>query len=164
MRTTPRSLVLLSLLAALLVAAGTSKGTADGRTDAELKKLRGAWKVVSVVKSGEELEPVVRLGLEFTFDGGTLTVTSEDQSFATQVKSFRIDPSCNPMLMDLADSAKALREREQVVEAIYRIQGKTLTWCCNLEDDRPAKGNRPTALESKAGSNALLFTLKRAGD
>ena len=39
---------------------------------------------------------------------------------------------------------------------MYTLDGDSLLWCVNVEDDHPVKGRRPTAVESKPDSSAIV--------
>jgi uncharacterized protein (TIGR03067 family) len=131
---------------------------------AETKKLQGRWKVESFRKGGDELEAVAKLGLEFEFKDDKLTVRALDKGFTPQVRVFRLDVSTTPKLLDLAESAKDFGNVEKVIEGLYALDGDILKWCFNMEGDQPAKGNRPLALESKAGTSTVLIALRRVKD
>ena len=69
--------------------------------------------------------------------------------------------SSNPKLLDFAETEKAFDEHRDVVEGVYTLDGDAFTWCFNLDGDKPAKANRPPAVESKADSSAVLLKMER---
>ncbi len=128
----------------------------------QLAKLQGTWKVVSLEKRGESVAEIVKLQLQFTFQDQSLTVTAAAApGFTPQQRIVRIGAAATPKLLDLAESDKAFDEHRDVIEGVYSLDGDSLQWCFNLDGDRPAKANRPAALESKADSNAVLLKLER---
>ncbi len=66
---------------------------------------------------------------------------------------YTADPAASPARLDLADG-------EDMVEAIYKVAGDTLTLCFSSSraDDRPAR------FESANGSRLVLMTFKRVKD
>jgi uncharacterized protein (TIGR03067 family) len=65
-------------------------------------------------------------------------------------RRYAVDPTTTPGHLDLITE-------EETVEAIFRVEGDTLTICyCNTSNDRP---NR---FESPAGTNLILMTFRRA--
>jgi len=157
MRIGPASLVLVGVLAGA-AADGPEKQAAVAR---ELKLLEGTWKVVSIVQGGKE-QPEDTLGETLSFRGGKLTERGNQGEDEGEPRQFRLDPTCDPKVIDFDEANKDFRDADEVVEGVYRLDGDTLTICVNWESGRGAvKGNRPTALESKEGSPARLITLKR---
>jgi len=127
----------------------------------ELKLLEGTWKVVSIVQAGKE-QPEDTLGETMTFKGGKLTERGNQEDDEDESRQFRLDPTCDPKVIDFDEANKDFRDADEVVEGVYRLDGDTLTICINWESGRGAvKGNRPTALESKEGTSARLITFKR---
>jgi uncharacterized protein (TIGR03067 family) len=149
----------------VLLAAGAVR--ADENADrakankAELEKLQGKWKVMSLTVRGQEVDGFTQLGVTFNFKDDALAVTGEAPGFATQNRLFRIDANASPKLLDFAETAKAFDEHKEVVEGVYTLDGDTLQWCFNLDGNQPAKANRPAAVDSKAESSAALIKLER---
>jgi uncharacterized protein (TIGR03067 family) len=153
MRVGSASLVLVCVLSGV----ATDDATKRAAAEKELKLLEGTWKVVSIVQGGKE-QPEDTLGETMTFKGGKLS--GEDNE--PETVQFRLDPTCDPKVIDIDDSGKNFEDADNVVEAVYRLDGDTLTICLNWESGQGAvKGNRPAALESKEGTPGRLITLKR---
>ena len=68
--------------------------------------------------------------------------------------SIKIDASTTPTCIDLKVEAGSLKG--DVLEGVYERKGEELKICLYL-----GKGNRPLEFETKAGSNRVLFILKR---
>jgi uncharacterized protein (TIGR03067 family) len=157
----------IRLLSAVVIifAAGTLR--ADDAAEsakankAELEKLHGKWKVVSVVDHGQEDETFTQRGVVFAFENDSLTITRESKSSATEKGSIRLDSSTNPKLLDFVKTSNGPDGHNRVMEGVYTLDGDTLLWCFNLDGNRPAKANRPAAVESKAETSAVLFKFKR---
>ena len=97
-----------------------------------------------------------------TFKDGKLTERGRQEDDEDEPRQFRLDPTCDPKVIDFDAANKEFRDADEVVEGVYRIDGDTLMICINWESGRGAvKGNRPTALESKGGTSARLIRLKR---
>ena len=127
----------------------------------ELTLLEGTWKVILIVQGGKEL-PEETLGETMTFKGGKLTERGSGADDEDEPRQFRLDPTCDPKVIDFDEANKDFRDADEVVEGMYRLDGDALVICINWESGRGAvKGNRPTAVESKDGTTARLITLKR---
>ena len=156
MRTGAIGLVLVGVLAGAAADDPKKRAVAE-----ELKRLEGTWEVVSVVQGGKE-QPEGARGEIMTFRGGKLTERKGPEEDESRPLHFRLDPTCDPRLIDFDESGKNFTDPDEVVECVYRLDADTLTICLNWESGRGAvKGNRPTAVESKEGSSARLITLKR---
>jgi uncharacterized protein (TIGR03067 family) len=157
----------LLLTVMIVLAAGTAR--ADDAAEntkankAELEKLRGKWKLVSVVDHGQEDETLTKRGAVFAFENDSLTITGESKP-ATEKYTIRLDSNTNPKLLDVVKAPKGPDGQNRVVEGVYTLDGDILLWCFNLDGNRPAKANRPAAVESKADTSAVLFKFKRIRD
>jgi uncharacterized protein (TIGR03067 family) len=155
------------LFSAMIVLLAAGAGRADDNADrakankAELEKLQGKWKVLSLVVRGQEVEDFARIGIVFAFKDDALAVTGDSPGFTTQNRVLRLDANATPKLLDFAESAKAFDEHKEVVEGVYTLDGDTLMLCFNLDGNEPAKANRPAAVESKVESSAALIKLER---
>jgi uncharacterized protein (TIGR03067 family) len=154
-------LAMVALAAAVAVRANDSAERSSA-TKADLEKLQGRWKVVSLLIRGQEIEDFVKLGIIFDFKDEKLAVSGNSPFFATQNRILRVDANTTPKLLDFAETAKAFEEHKDVVEGVYTLDGDTMTWCFNLDGEQPAKANRPAAVESKPDSAAALIKLERA--
>ena len=157
-----RMLQAVGVLVALLIAAFSATRAADeDALKAGLKALEGKWEVTSCLKDGEELDAVIKLGVKFEFKDDNLEVTGIDPNFTPQKRFIKLDVSTNPKLMDVAEKAEELKDGTKLLEGLYSLDGETLKFCFQMDGDQPAKGKRPGALESKAGSGVILLTLKK---
>ncbi|HEV3417697.1 MAG TPA: TIGR03067 domain-containing protein [Pirellulales bacterium] len=156
----------LSTFMLLIAGAALADENADRAkvNKAELDKLQGRWKVVSLVLRGQDQDEVVKLGLVFTFKDDALTVTADANDFTTQNKLLRLEANATPKLLDVAETAKQFEEHKEVVEGVYTLDGDTMQWCFNLDGDQPAKANRPAAVESKPDSSTMLIKLERVNN
>ncbi len=161
MRTTCRWTALLALLCSTAAAIADEAADRATANKAELAKLQGQWRVVSLLVRGEEKDEVVKQGLMFDFKDDALTVTATDANFAVQHRLLRLETNATPKGLDFAETAKAFDEHKDVVEGVYTLDGDKLQWCFNLDGDQPAKGRRPAAVESRADSSAALIKLER---
>lgn len=154
------SLVVFGLAAPLF----NLRAADDDAVKKGLKELEGKWKVTSCQKDGDDLDAILKLGVQFKFKDDALEVTGDDPNFTPQQRVIKIDATTNPKLMDVADKAEEFKKGEKVIEGLYSLEGDTLKWCFIMDGDQPAKGKRPGALESKAGNGVLLLTLKKVKD
>jgi uncharacterized protein (TIGR03067 family) len=156
-----RTLQVVGVLVALVALFSASRAADDDALKAGLKALEGKWEVMSCLKEGEELEAVVKLGIKFEFKDTNLEIMGSSPDFTPQKRFIKLDVSTTPKLLDVAEKAEELKDGSKLVEGLYAIDGDTLKFGIQLDGDGPAKGKRPGALESKAGSGTLLFTLKK---
>jgi uncharacterized protein (TIGR03067 family) len=153
--------VAVGLFLAAGLAPASDKPARPADSDKEAKKFRGSWKVVGLMIGGEQFTDDEISGLRFVFKDGVVKSALLKDFDAAEFMSFRVDGTTTPKLLDLADWEKGFEGADEVVECVYTLDGDTLKLCFNLQRDRPARGDRPTALESKEGSNSVLITLKR---
>jgi RNA polymerase sigma factor (sigma-70 family) len=120
---------------------------ADPRSD--LERLQGDWQVVAVERDGRVLPkdrfPFTRLKIRDDF------ILHEGEVHNQEV-SFRLHPEQQPKAIDMQSTGYHSKE---IYNAIYALEGDTLTIC------RPDNDARPTEFASKPGSNILLYTAKR---
>ncbi len=146
------------LLSAVIILTAASGRADDAANKVELEKLHGRWKLISVLDRGKDDDRLTKRGGVFAFEKDSVTLSGEANN-TTEKYRIRLDSSTNPKPLDFVKSSKDGHER--VVEGVYMLDGDTLTWCFNLDGERPAKAKRPAAVESKADSSAVLFKLKR---
>lgn len=121
----------------------------------ELKKLDGKWKGVKlVVNEAEQTDPEV--------DGAAVVLEFKGRKILFQDKDLLeiadLDPATDPKCLDL----KALRDlggisKGTVYEAVYKLDGDTLTIALNVNDSK----SRPSKFESPKDSNVAVVTLKK---
>jgi uncharacterized protein (TIGR03067 family) len=123
----------------------------SGAAGAELRKLRGTWKLTALELNGEKQEPG---------DGGTVIIRGDRLSTADG-DQFRltVDPAADPKVIDLTRLTGD--DKGQVLEGIYTLRGETLKLC--LYGGGGAK-SRPTEFEAKPGSERVLAVLQRQKD
>jgi RNA polymerase sigma factor (sigma-70 family) len=119
---------------------------AEGRPD--LDKLQGDWQVVAVEQDGQvlpkDLFPFTSLRIRDD------TILHEGGPHRPEKMHFRLYPE-QPGAIDMASEGY----HGGIFNAIYSLDGDTLTIC------RPEEGQRPAEFASKPGSNVLLYTAKR---
>jgi uncharacterized protein (TIGR03067 family) len=115
----------------------------------ELDGLQGEWQVIAVERDGRVLPkdafPFTRLEIRDQI------MLHEGGAHKKEV-SFRLHPEQQPKAMDMQATGYHSEER---YNAIYALEGDTLTIC------RPDDDARPTEFASKPGSRTLLYTAKR---
>lgn len=156
-----RRLHVIAVLALLFSWVSLSHAADDEALKAGLKALEGKWEVTACQKDGEDLDIILKLGIKFEFKDTNLEVTGSDPNFTAQKRFIKLDVSTTPKLMDVAEKEEEIKDGSKLLEGLYSVDGETLKWCFQMDGDQPAKGKRPGALESKAGSGVLLLTLKK---
>jgi uncharacterized protein (TIGR03067 family) len=123
----------------------------DDAVKKELAKMEGVWQVVS----GEE-EYLVQ-NLKWEIKGNRLTFKGiEPLTDKAGKVTIAIDASTTPKCIDLKVQAGSLKGT--VVEGIYGWTGDRLKLCLYVAS---GNRNRPLQFKTKAGSNRVLFVLKR---
>jgi RNA polymerase sigma factor (sigma-70 family) len=120
---------------------------AEVRSD--LDRLHGDWQVVAVEQDGRVLPKD-----QFPFTSLIIrhdTIVHEGGPHQLLKVRFRLHPEQQPNAMDMASEGY----HGGIYNAIYALDGDTLTIC------RPDEGQRPAEFASKPGSNILLYTAKR---
>lgn len=139
-----RATRLLPFAVPFLAVAFVTAGDA-GKGSKDLKKLEGAWTIVSVQEKGEkEQRPV---GDTAVFKGNKVIFSIGDEK---ETAKFKIDSTKKPGWFDITTGPyKGV--------GIYKLEGNTLKVCLNQSGKE-----RPTAFKSEKDSpNERLFVLKR---
>lgn len=73
--------------------------------------------------------------------------------------SFKVDPACNPKLLDITVLSEEVASREKTRKGIYRIDGDTMVWCWNW---RPKMGSneRPPSFDTQKGGVTALHYIR----
>lgn len=150
--------IILVILGSLCLTPVMADEKADAARKQELKRLEGVWTVTEARHGGEVVEQSEKE--EFEFKGGKLIVRKGERAPITLI--LRIDLSTDPKCIDWTTDPKSKFEDDKFAEGIYKLDGDKLTVCYNVNDNRFAKGNRPTKLESTEKSDAMLIIFERA--
>jgi RNA polymerase sigma factor (sigma-70 family) len=115
----------------------------------DLNLLQGDWQVVAVQDDGLVLPkdrfPFTRLSIQDE------TVMGEGGVHSLKM-SFRLHPEQQPKAIDMQSKGY----HNEIYNAIYALDGDTLTICRPYHDD-----DRPVEFASKPGSRILLYTARR---
>ncbi|MFN0016709.1 MAG: TIGR03067 domain-containing protein [Pirellulaceae bacterium] len=154
-------LQVLGVLVAVTALFSVSRAADDEALKAGLKALEGKWEVTACQKDGEEQGDVVKIGIKLEFKDTNMEITGSDPNFTAQKRFIKLDVTTTPKIMDVAEKAEELKDGTKLLEGLYSVDGDTFKFCFQMDGDQPAKGKRPSALESKAGSGVLLLTFKK---
>jgi RNA polymerase sigma factor (sigma-70 family) len=114
----------------------------------DLERLQGVWQVIAVTFDGQVLPqerfPFTRLRIQGD------TIVHEGPVHNLEV-TFRLYPEQNPKAIDM----KSQGYHTETYNAIYALEGDTLTVC------RPDDDERPTEFASKPDSKMILYTARR---
>jgi uncharacterized protein (TIGR03067 family) len=114
----------------------------------------GDWVYVKIVTAGGDgPDPPEGLTMTFTADGMTAVHSGIEKPRFTPYKA---DPKKDPPEIDFLPART--NPDAPGGYGIYRIEGDTLTLCLPYGDNTI----RPTAFESRAGTEVAIITLKRA--
>lgn len=153
---------MIRTLGLLLLAGGLATARAEEPKKAEEKdpvkieqaKLQGTWVVESAERDGEALDRIVGNKLVIK-DNGFAVITKNGEFKGT----FTVDPSKKPKQLDMNHDEGGLRDKKW--EAIYKLDGDTLTYCYAEAD---SEKERPDAFETRKDSRRLLIVLKRKAE
>lgn len=111
----------------------------------------GSWSLETVTLGGQALPlpDSEKKTITFTADGKVIRETAgktEDGGTIT------VDLKKTPHEIDVVEAA----QKGQTGKGIFKVEGDTITICMTIGD-----GERPTKFESPAGSQNILFTMKR---
>jgi uncharacterized protein (TIGR03067 family) len=129
----------------------------EGAPKKELVKMQGAWRLVRGEENGEPVSDYAVKNLELVVKGDQFTFTGVAPLTGKAGRlTGTIDASTTPKCIDLKVEAGSLKGT--VLEGIYEWKGDELKLCLFW-----ASGERirPLEFETKAGSNRVLFVLKR---
>jgi uncharacterized protein (TIGR03067 family) len=94
-------------------------------------------------------------GLRFTFaEDGKVTVQNDKSD--PETGTYKIDGKKDPAEIDLL---MEVEKNKPATLGLYKVDGDTLTLC--FQFTLGDKAERPTKIESAAGSNIMLMTFKR---
>jgi len=137
-------------LGLLAIAALVGVAAAAEKADADLEKIQGSWKLMSLEIQGKTI-PAPEGGGTFIFGKDNKLVIKEKDK-ADKEGTFKIDASKDPKELDLIG---ATAKEKETMRTIYQLDGDTLKLAFSAEGP---KGGRPTAFDSK---KAAIMILKR---
>jgi uncharacterized protein (TIGR03067 family) len=141
-RTSMRQTLLGVCTIFFLVAADDAKQD----TQKELERLKGTWRVVSMIQNGKVNEKGPEHSI--TFDGNNVTIKEPNGESKGTCK---IDPTKDPKQIDLIPDDNP----DKKLQAIYQLKADELKLCIARDVERP------TRFESKEGSRHRYVVLKR---
>jgi uncharacterized protein (TIGR03067 family) len=136
---------LLLSMAFLVTAAGV--GVADD-AEKDLKKLVGTWEEVSHVADGKKMTADELKGTTVVIDASGKWEALKDGTVFLK-GTLKLDPAKKPKAADYAIDGS-----DMVAKGIYEVDGDTWKHCFAVKE-------RPTAFESKEGSEVHYVVLKR---
>jgi uncharacterized protein (TIGR03067 family) len=138
----------LSMLIAVLALAATAQNDAGKK---ELDKLQGAWSVVRLEYSGEEIKSKIR----FVLKGDQAVVEADDNIKKEYARiKFKLDPSTMPRIVDVSVADGI--QKGTVLEGIYELKADEWKLCIKVIGKE-----RPSEFSAPAGSSNCLVVLKR---
>ncbi len=117
----------------------------------ERERLQGMWQVMSGQEGGKAFPAADIKGSRVTVAGDTMTVQSKEDR---RVMRFKLEPSRKPKGMELMTIEG--KDKGQTSHGIYQLEGDTLKIAF-----APTGKPRPAEFSSKAGTEQMLFVMKR---
>jgi uncharacterized protein (TIGR03067 family) len=127
---------------------------APGTKDAPKKdppSIVGEWVGETGLRGGKPDNPPPGTTITFAKDGRVIMKEGKDDR--AMEGTYTADPKKDPAEIDIVPPAT---EKGPTIQAIYKIEGDTLTLCFSMG------GERPKTFDSPAGSQIMLVTCKRA--
>jgi uncharacterized protein (TIGR03067 family) len=141
--------MLAPLAAVLLLVPAADPPKLSEAAQKELKKLEGKWQIQMEARSDGERDRSGDSDAVVEFKGHKIVAEGKDFGEVAA-----LDPSTDPKCLDLkVDSGPA---KGRTVEAIYKIDGDTLTLCVGIMEKM-----RPSGFDKPKDAGFVLVTLKR---
>lgn len=141
----------MRLHAALVLSVGLLIA-ADAKDDkVDLKKLEGAWVMVSGEEKGEPLAEKTIKGAKLTIEGDKHTVKVGDE---TIVGTHKLDAGKKPKEIDAMDTEGPFKGKTTL--GIYKVSGNEFTVCF-----APPDKDRPKEFTTKSGTALFVHVWKR---
>ena len=140
----PFSLFLLSLFV-FLVHAQTTDATRK-----EFEALQGQWTLEWGERNGEKVTFPARA--IFTIKGNKYCFGDKEMIV------LKIDPTCQPKLLDLTFVDPDDLAKGQTAEGIYRLDGDSMVWCWYTGE---GVKQRPLDFKTERGSELVIYGFKR---
>jgi uncharacterized protein (TIGR03067 family) len=138
---------------------GPGKSANNLLTEAEMKKLQGAWQVIKWEdESGQPASADEMKDFTLSFDGDVLTMRKGKDDPATKCQ-FRIDPAKLPTWIDMG--MPAISEGATVLEGIYSLEGDALSLCITSGLMNNVPPPRPTEFKTKPNEKYAVLVLTR---
>lgn len=118
----------------------------------EMDRLRGTFVMVTGLADGQMMPPAMINSMKRVAEGGVTTVTMAGQLYMKA--NFSINASATPKTIDYDMTGGFTAGRKQL--GIYRTSGDTVWFCFGYPGNA-----RPTAFESRPGTNVTCSTWKR---
>jgi uncharacterized protein (TIGR03067 family) len=135
-----------------------SLGTAASQEDAvkkERAKMQGIWQVVSSEEDAQATPDFIVQNLKIVIKDDQISLKGVEDLLKKFGKiTMVVDPATTPKIIDFKIDAGS--EKGMTYEGIYELKDDTLKICASTRS-----GNRPDEFKTSAGSNRVLFVLKR---
>jgi uncharacterized protein (TIGR03067 family) len=118
----------------------------------DLEKLKGTWSITRCEAAGAALPEEVVKGGSFAITGDKYEFKMADQSEDGIIK---LDPSKDPHEIEL--DIKSGNDKDKIQVGIYKLEGDTLMMCFAQAGEK----QRPKEFTTKAGTNEILFVVKK---
>ena len=143
------------LLPVLLMSLPSFAGETD---EAEVKKIAGTWRFVSLESDGQKAPDDVIKDWRWKVEGKEIT-WSDPQHGDTKT-SLEVDASKSPKALDLTSTDP--KAKGKLFKCIYEFNGERLRIC--IPEGKQAENDRPRPVEFSGGQGMSLLVLERVKD
>ena len=142
-------------LSLLLASVGGATAADEPKTDVD--KFQGTWAFVTWEQNGMPLRPADLKMLQMVVDRDRYELKRNDE--INEAGTIKVDSTKSPKQIELKITKGDDAGKTQL--GVYELDGDTLKFCVSIP---PGSKERPSAFETKEGSNTLLLVLKRKKD
>ncbi len=134
----------------VLVLAACATPLQEGAVKKDLDAMQGDWTLRWGEREGQQVD--FPPGHVYTIRGDKYCLKDRE------LVRLKLDPTCNPKLLDLTFVDEDDAAKGQTAEGIYKLEGDTMVWCWYTGD---GVKQRPVEFKPEKGSERLVYRFVR---